>query len=161
MKIQFPKESEGLGAWGNGKFVFGLAKGVNDEVAALVDGFKPTGYELEILAQHYLEEALDIEFFWECDESIGSGEMRSHSFAWRRVNTIAEILGEKRYKEATAGIIEEWEKKFEDLAKSKKNVSPCKKCGVNREWGELIHFEDYCHNCSQKLKSKKLKIIQA
>ncbi len=56
MEKQIPVESEGLGAIRAGGLIIGRVSGVNDESACLVEHFKPTQYELEVLANHYLEE---------------------------------------------------------------------------------------------------------
>ncbi len=59
MTKQMPVESQGLGALGG---VIGVVSGVNDASAYLVEDFKPTLYELEVLARHYLEKAREVEY---------------------------------------------------------------------------------------------------
>ena len=91
---QFPQESETLGAFNTSRSLIGVTEGVNNESAKLVPGFVPTRYELCALAEHYLNKALDIEYGWELTSQVGSDQLRMESFAWRRLNTICELVGE-------------------------------------------------------------------
>ena len=112
MEKQIPVESEGLEPIGVGGLVIGAVSGVNDESACLVDDFKATQYELEVLARHYLEEARGIEFKGKFLGSSGSHEIRMHHFACRRLATIEAVLGKERFQQAIAHTAEEWGKRF-------------------------------------------------
>jgi hypothetical protein len=126
IRKQFPEESESLGAFLCGRALIGRTPGVNDESAKLVTGFRPTRYELAVLAEHYLNTALEIEHWWESTSVVGSSEVRMEDFAWRRLGTIREMLGQEEYDEATSSTWNKWNKKFKELAA----LPRCEHCGV-------------------------------
>ena len=149
MKKQMPVESEGLGPLGG--VIGGGISGVNDQSACLVENFKPTLYELEVLARHYLEEARGIEFggvFLGCSGSI---EIRMHPFACRRLATIEAFLGEESFRNAIASTEEKWEKAFTEADEIEKNLEPCKQCGAQRAYYHYVaHSEGYCDTCDPR-----------
>ncbi len=150
MEMEMAVESEGLGAIGGGGFVVGRVSGVNDESAYLVEHFKPTQYELEVLARHYLDEAREIEFwsrFLGCGDSYG---IRMRPFAYRRLATIKAVLGEKRFQEAIARTEEKWDKGFAEAEEIEKNLEPCKSCGAKRDYYDYAFptTDGYCGACN-------------
>jgi len=147
MGKQMPVESEGLGAIRAGGSIIGRISGVNDESACLVEHFKPTQYELEVLARHYLENARDIEFYGRFLGASGSYEIRMHPFAYRRLATIKSVLGEKRLQEAIARTEEKWDEIFK---RAEKDAKPCKACGGGERTYNTpadIGSEGYCDAC--------------
>jgi hypothetical protein len=146
MEKQIPVESEGLGPLAG---CIGVIRGVNDESAYLVKEFKPTLYELEVLARHYLEEARDIEFGWTFLGFSGSYEIRMQPFAYRRLATIQSILGDQRLQEAISRVEEKWDKRFAEAEEIEKNLEPCKSCGAKRDYYDYASpiTDGYCGAC--------------
>ncbi len=148
MGKQMAVESEGLGPLGG---VIGAGiRGVNDQSASLVENFKPTLYELEVLARHYLEEAREIEFDGKFLGSSGSYEIRMHPFAYRRLATIENVLGEERFQKAIARTEEKWDKIFAEAAEIERNLEACKGCGRKRVYYDYAAPgipDGYCHEC--------------
>lgn len=123
MGKQMAVESEGLGPLGG--VIGGGISGVNDQSACLVENFKPTLYELEVLARHYLEEARGIEFLGEFLGCSGSYEIRMRPFAYRRLATIEAFLGEESFRKAIASTEEEWDRRFAEAEEIERNLEPC------------------------------------
>ena len=86
-------DNECLGSWGGAGFCVGFVEEVNGPGAAKVVGFIPTRHELLELVRYWANVAVEIEYHWFLCEQVGSSETRQHSFAWRRVNRIHELLG--------------------------------------------------------------------
>jgi len=85
-----------------------------DEVAGLlVDEFTPAGYELQLLAQHYLNEVFYYRYLREFSGQFGSAEMQSDSFARLRLETIVDVLGEELAERTLRPVGERWAKAFE------------------------------------------------
>ncbi len=151
MERQIPVESEGLGPIGGAGWVIGVVGGVNDESACLVEHFKPTQYELEVLARHYLEEARNIEFKGQFLGYSGSHEIRMRPFAYRRLATIEGVLGKHKFDKAIAQTEEEHNRGFAKAAEIEKNLEPCKGCGAKRDYCDYAFSstDDYCGACDQ------------
>ncbi len=149
MEKQMPVESEGLGQLVAGGFLIGVVPGVNNESATIVEEFKPTVYELEVLARHYLEEAREIEFAGKFLGYSGSYEIRMRPFAYRRLATIEGILEKHRFDKAIAGTEEEWNRRFAEAAEIEKNLEPCKSCGAKRVYYDYAFPspDGYCGAC--------------
>ena len=142
-----PEESRGLGFCGNAHSI-GLIKGVNDESASLVDGFKPTFYELEILAEHYRHEA-NREFVGKVYAPDGNSETLSQVFAVRRLGTIAGILGHERFGAVVHSVDKKWIKKFADLDEELRRLEPCQECGCRRSmYDKIASPPGLCWRCS-------------
>ena len=149
MGMEMAVESEGLGPLCGAGMVVGVVGGVNDESAYLVEHFKPTQYELEVLARHYVDEAGQIEFwsrFLGCGDSHG---IRMRPFACRRLATIKAALGEKRFEKAIARTEEKWDKRFAEAEEIEKNLEPCKSCGAKRDYYDYAFPspDGYCGAC--------------
>ena len=121
---KWPAEAEGLGPGGIGRFTVGVTPGVNDASAFIVDDFAPTRYELEVLANHYLDEINKIEWNGEFLGASGSWEIRFGPFASRRLGTIQGLLGEDDFDEALRATNKKWEKAFTESRKD----PPCPSC---------------------------------
>ena len=126
IREQFPAESEGLGAWGLGRGVVGLAHGVNDESARLAPGFTVTRYELKVLAHHYLDETLRIQIWWEWSNQVGSDETRQEVFARRRFETIAEMITCEGFEAEVKAKMERCTRELREI----KALPECMTCGV-------------------------------
>ena len=143
IRKQFPAESEGLGAWGNSSELVGVTRGVNDRWAHLVEGFTVTHDELAILAQHYFDEASALEFFCEQYQVSGSYEMRRISFAWRRLKTISEWLGDEDLEKTISSLQEKWQRRFEEL-----DALPyCDECQTKHEPDKCLDGVPPCEDC--------------
>jgi len=132
MEKQMPVESEGLGPiWGN---IGACIRGVTDQSASLVENFKPTLYELEVLAKHYLEKVREIEFDYRFLGESGSYALRMNHFARRRLATLESFLGAERFHKAIARTIEAEDRAFAQAEELEKNLEPCKACGAKRDY---------------------------
>ena len=147
MKKHFPAESEGLGprVVGNG-FALGIVPGVNDASAELVEGFRPTRYELEVLATDYMERLGVIAADWEAFGQTGSYEIRFGPFAWRRLDTICNILGEEEFTQAIAPVKAKWDNVLAKCREQVENPEPCEECGASRS-GPLPLSDLLCDRC--------------
>jgi hypothetical protein len=126
---QFPPEAEGLGFYSNGTSTIGLVDGVNDASARLVEDFRVTRYELEVLARHYLEEVRFFEYDFAAYRVTGSTAIRMVPFGERRLGSIERILGEDVLVKALAPVEEEWRKRFDDLEIDLATPVKCEECG--------------------------------
>ena len=132
-----PEESAGLAPSGGAGWAIGTVRGVNDRWARLVEGFQPTEYELVVLAKHYLDQSMDIDFVCRCYQMSGSSEWRRQAFASRRLDAIEQALGEAKFDAAIAKKLAEWTQKFADADKEEESLPPCTKCGTKRSFTEL------------------------
>ena len=150
----FAAESAGLGPLPAGPFMIGRVRGVNDEGARLVSTFVPTAYELEVLARHYLEAIQEINFYGRYAGMSASYGIRFGPFADRRLDTIAEALGEEAFDRAVASVRQDWEKRRTDI--EERLAKPCMQCGHPREFGDLgrlvPEYQDdaLCLRCYEK-----------
>jgi hypothetical protein len=128
-----PEESAGLAPSGRRVLIGTGVRGVNDRWARLVEGFRPTEYELVVLAKHYLEEDSDITFMDRFYGMSGSTECRMSEFSRRRLATIEEALGAGKFEAAIAKKLAECQKRFADGEKEEQEIesmAPCTKCGT-------------------------------
>ena len=103
---QFPPEAEGLGFYSNGTSTIGLVDGVNDASARLVEDFRVTRYELEVLARHYLEHVRQAEHEWAAFMQSGSTSSRQAAFGGKRLHSIERVLGKDALEKALAPVEE-------------------------------------------------------
>jgi hypothetical protein len=103
-------DNEGLGQLRGGKIVIGHVDEVNGRDAQEVPGFVATRHELIQLAKYWTKRAVDIEYFWFCCEQVGSSDRRIRTFAWNRVDRIADLLGEDEVNQAVQQAIDEYGK---------------------------------------------------
>ncbi len=76
--------------------------------------------------------------------------IRMRPFAYRRLATIEAALGEKRFQEAIASTVEEWDRKCAEAEEVEKNLEPCKGCGAKRDYYYYAFPgipDGYCHEC--------------
>ena len=146
MDDQFPPEAEGLGFYSDGISTIGLVEGVNDASARLVEDFRVTRYELELLARHYLEEVREYEHEWAAYQCTGSTEMRMQAFGRRRLGSIERILGEDVLVKALAPVEERWRRTFDDLKVDLANPVKCEECGG--EFCREALYQVVCEGCS-------------
>jgi hypothetical protein len=148
MPSKKPKESEGLERTALGLNTLPVA-GVNDELAALVDDFVPTRFELAVLAHHYLNELRQLDYDWIFFRYTGSSEWRMASFVERRLGTIESCLGAEEMREALKDIEEKWGRIFEEAQRKIDRAIPCMKCGKpQRDPHDALWNGDCCLDCS-------------
>ncbi len=141
MKRHFPAESEGLGpmVFADGSAI-GIVEGVNDSSAELVEGFRPTRYELKVLARDYVERVGELEYQFEETDQSGSTQIRFPNFASARLNTIRKALGDQEFEGAIRSVKEHWEAELADLVE---NYPRCKGCGI-RMRPEALNDKGLC-----------------
>jgi hypothetical protein len=145
----FPKESSGLHAHGLPGFALGVVGGVNDSSARLVEGFQPTEYELELLAQHYVDRINDMTLFQRCTGQIGTGDWRLDAFSNRRLDTIRRALGQDKFDAAISKTLAKWKQEFADAENSEQSLAPCTKCGGKRSLPDAANDPiGRCHACA-------------
>ena len=121
IRKQSPEESEELGFWGS---LFDGEYSEYLEAAKLVPGFVPTQDELCLLAEHYLNTAVNRDYWWELARQSGGGA--EQTFAYRRLDAIRKLVGEEVVDRALSRTKEEWKRTFEELAA----LPRCQRCGV-------------------------------
>lgn len=93
---QFSADSAGLQPLVGAGCIIGAADEVNGQGALEAPQFVPTRHELLGLAKVWARKAWELEFAAFVTETASSYDSRVISFAWRRVNRIASVLGEKK-----------------------------------------------------------------
>lgn len=109
MSKHYTKESEGLGCIDEMRWV-------NDSAAEFVEGFAPTRFELEQLARYYFDKAQDITLIWEV---YGQADSRQLAFCWRRLDTIANALGEEGLRSIIEPLNQKWQMAFQKAREEK------------------------------------------
>jgi hypothetical protein len=103
-------DNEGLGAIQAGSFTVGWVDEVNGPGVEAV-AFVPTRHELLQFVKYWAGVALDTEYFWFLYKQSGSSDRRQHTFARRRINRAAQILGEADVSKAIEEVCDELVKK--------------------------------------------------
>jgi len=125
----------------------------NPAAVQLLADFKPTRYELALLANDTLDQLKEIDFDWRFLPENGrySSDIRMQPFAYRRLTTIENVLGEGRFQKAIASTREKWERAFAETEEIERNLEPCKHCGAKRGYYDYaMSFvpDGYCGACS-------------
>jgi hypothetical protein len=89
------RDTEGLGTMAMGPFIVGSVDAINGEGGREVPEFVATRHELKQLAAYWAEERLEQDFDWFLYQSSGSSEWRWSAFISRRLNRLAEVLGQE------------------------------------------------------------------
>jgi hypothetical protein len=103
-----------------------------------------------VLTNHYLDAISDIEFMWRYGGQSGSYEMRVGPFGARRLDTLAEVLGDEAFDRAVASTREEFDKQCKDI--EARLAKPCVNCGRTRNFDDLLRpvreyqDDDLCRN---------------
>lgn len=97
-----------------------------------IDGFGVTHDDLLALAAHYLDVIWDENYWYKFFRQAG-GTWERRRMANRRLNAIAEALGDHAFEEVQRRVDEKWRRIFKDA----KRGLVCKACGVPQEtlWG--------------------------
>jgi hypothetical protein len=135
-------DNSSLGQYTNGAFTVGSVDEVNGRGAQEVPAFIPTRNELVELAKYWAKVAIEAEFFGFIYACSGSTEIRLIPFAWRRVDRIADCVGEDEVGNAV-------EEVYEELAKTRdvrtwqifRNGTPEERQAIQDEVAECIERE--------------------
>ncbi len=118
----------------------------------LLPDFRPALYELEVLANHYLNTIERVNFnmrFHDLDQTS------IQIFSIQRLATIKDVLGEEGFQKAIADTVEKWNKKFAEMEEFEANLEPCRHCGVKRDYYTDAHPDipdGYCGLCGIRAK---------
>jgi hypothetical protein len=126
MKARLSDDSEGLGFWGDKKFVVGHVPEVNGLEACDV----PTKHELIQIAKYWLQRVLNIQLWFFATGQRGSSEWREDFYAALRIHRIAAIVPEQELNQA----IEEVERDFKQERKISDEDWDIFKNGTQEQW---------------------------
>ena len=73
----------------------------------------PTGDEWTVLVKHWVNEAIDDQYFIFWGQCVGNSDLRSIDFDWQRVDEIAQILGSEESDRAIVEAYEEAAQRYE------------------------------------------------
>ncbi len=104
-------DSEGLGAIPAGPCLIGCVDEVNGKSAEEIPAFVPTRHELIQLVKYWIKEVLDLDFWWFLSQTTGSTEIRVRPFAIRRINRIADAVGDDQVRKAVRDVTDEYAQK--------------------------------------------------
>ena len=137
MNDQYPQEAEG---WiTDGPFSLDSAS------FRLVEDFRVTRHELEVLARHYLGDVRVEEYRWAAYETTCSTGQRERAFGLRRLGTIERILGEDVLDKVLEPVEEYWNKEFEELKDFLATTVKCEVCG--KEFLREVEYQVTCLDC--------------
>lgn len=77
-----------------GPFTIGYDEDIHGAGGTAVAVYEPTKHELSIVARHWIRELLEIDIFWFLYSTTGSWEVRTRSYSIRRLERIADVIGE-------------------------------------------------------------------
>ena len=77
-----------------GPFTIGYDEDIHGAGGTAVADYEPTKHELSIVARHWIRELLEIDIFWFLYQTTGSRKIRMRSYASRRLDRIADAIGE-------------------------------------------------------------------
>ena len=104
------RDTQGLGTMNVGHCTVGSVGPINGEDGKEVPDFVPTLHELKQLASYWVHERIDHDFEWFAYQQTGSSEWRSSVFISRRLNRLAEILGEDAMQQVRKDAVEAYRK---------------------------------------------------
>ncbi len=119
------------------------------DMTTVVENFRPTQYELEFVARHYLDALLTYDIIWRYagSPSLNRGVVQC---LYERLHVIKDALGAESFKEATASIIEERKKMFAEADEEEERLDPCTKCGGKRSLPDEANGSALCAECARK-----------
>jgi hypothetical protein len=113
---------------------------------------------LGVLANHYLEESMDITYTWRVYRQTSGSWSRRRMFADARLETLRRVMGDDEFDAAIAEKDEEWTRKFADTDEAERNLAPCRTCGEPRVFASLsYHLDDsICARCEHGVEEAEL-----
>jgi hypothetical protein len=106
------RDTKGLGTMKVGPCTIGSVGPINGEDGKEVPDFVLTVHELKQLASYWMHERIDHDFDWFAYQQTGSSEWRWSVFISRRLNRLAEILGEDAMKQVRKDAVESYRKRY-------------------------------------------------
>lgn len=94
------EDARGLGPSETGMFVIGLVDSIVGEDGAEVPELVATKYESLVLVRHWATEIIDLDFMYFLYGCTGSSEWRTRVYANRRLNTLANVIGDEEVTKA-------------------------------------------------------------
>src|SRR5262245_28616442 len=78
---------------------------------------------LGILANHYLNEIMDITHFWRVHQQYNGSESRRVMFADARLETLRRVMGDEEFDAAIVEKREEWRRTFAETDEAERNLA--------------------------------------
>jgi len=95
-------------------------------------------------------------FAFRITQTSGSSEWRIQQFCSRRLDSIADVLGDERFNAVIAKTEAQWNQKFADADRKEASLAPCKSCGSARVLYDLAYAPaDLCAQCAHSNRSFK------
>jgi hypothetical protein len=110
------RDTKGLGKMKVGPFTIGSVGPINGEDGKEVPDFVPTLHELKQLALYWMRERIDRDFEWFAYQQSGSSEWRWNVFISRRLNRLAEVLGEEAMKQVGKDAVKSYRKCYPSIS---------------------------------------------
>jgi hypothetical protein len=104
------RDTQGLGTMEVGCCTVGSVGPINGEDGKEVPDFVLTLHELKQLASYWMHERIDHDFDWFAYQQAGSSEWRWSVFISRRLNRLAEILGEEAMQQVSKDAVKSYRK---------------------------------------------------
>ena len=124
MKNKYPPEAAD-GEW----MIKRGTSGRKDPGFKLVEDFVPTRRDLEALARDYLEDMRDYKYGQMVHKTFDVDRGRDWELAFRRLDSIEQILGKKVLRRVLAPVKEKWRKMFDDVKVELAIPMDCEECG--------------------------------
>lgn len=86
----------------------------------------------------------DAEF---CGQAVGPSERLTVDV---RLDAYEALLGEERFRTATADIQEKWQRAFAEAREFEATLSPCVDCGGQRGYADAFYKSEYCGDCQNE-----------
>jgi hypothetical protein len=103
-------DKEGLDYTKGDGFTTGYAPLVHGPESVECEEYRPTRHELAVLARYWLDEYYDIDLFhWE-SMCVGTASLKTMTYASRRLERIAMVLGDGAFKK----LVEEVQQEFRE-----------------------------------------------
>jgi hypothetical protein len=109
-------DTQGLGTMKAGPCILGSVGAINGEDGMEVPDFVPTRHELKQLAGYWNGERIDSDFDWFAYQQSGSSEWRWSVFISRRLNRLAEVLGEEAMQQAGKNAVKIYRKCYPSIS---------------------------------------------
>ena len=106
------RDTKGLGSMKVGPSIVGCVDPINGEDGNEFPDFVPTRHELKQLALYWMHERIDHDFDYFCYQQTGSSEWRWSVYISRRLDRLAEILGEEAMQQVRKGAVESYRKGY-------------------------------------------------
>jgi hypothetical protein len=109
------RDTDGLGTMPVGHFIVGSVDAINGEDGKEMPDFVATKHELTQLAEYWVQERIEHDFFWFAYQATGSSEWRWSVYITRRLDRLSEILGPEGMQKAWDAAIASFRKRCRDL----------------------------------------------